>query len=474
MSKYKQLGKNTALVFIGNIGSKLIAFLMLPFYTKMLSVEDFGTSDNALIYVSLLIGIVTLSISESIFIFPKDQEIKIQKKIFTSGLVYSGLLLVLTGFILLGAKDILMKGNLLKSVTDNIVYIYLLIISLFLQTFLQQFARGINRINVYAISGVILTLLTAILSIILIPKYSLGGFFISQILSFLITAVYTLVHSKSYKYFALKELNFEKYGEMAKYSIPLIPNAIMWWLVGSMNRPIMEEYLGMHAIGLFAIAYKLPSLINILFSVIMVSWQISVIEEYKKEDYTKFYNKIFRLVFILLTFCLIMISILSKPLIGIIADPKFMDASKYIPILSLSALFSSISSFVGANFSATRESKYYFYSSIWGAVTAVVLNLSFIPVWGLYGAVFAMVISHFVMALSRIKYSWKTVMITNVYFYILLLVVCLIIILTLCFVNNFKLLISIIFIGCSLFSLLIKKDLIKVVQIVRSGLLKRN
>jgi O-antigen/teichoic acid export membrane protein len=169
-----------------------------------------------------------------------------------------------------------------------------------------------------------------------------------------------------------------------------------------------------------------------------------------------------------------MISILSKPLIGIIADPKFMDASKYIPILSLSALFSSISSFVGANFSATRESKYYFYSSIWGAVTAVVLNLSFIPVWGLYGAVFAMVISHFVMALSRIKYSWKTVMITNVYFYILLLVVCLIIILTLCFVNNFKLLISIIFIGCSLFSLLIKKDLIKVVQIVRSGLLKRN
>ncbi len=56
----------------------------------------------------------------------------------------------------------------------------------------------------------------------------------------------------------------------------------MWWLVGFLNRPIMEEYLGMHAIGLFAVAYKLPSLINVLFSVFMVSWQISVIERVPK------------------------------------------------------------------------------------------------------------------------------------------------------------------------------------------------
>ncbi|QOG04122.1 lipopolysaccharide biosynthesis protein [Flavobacterium sp. MDT1-60] len=474
MSKYKQLGKNTALVFIGNIGSKMIAFLMLPFYTKWLSVEDYGTSDNALIYVSLLIGIVTLSISESIFIFPKDQDFKVQKRFFTSGLVYSGLLLIITGFVLYGVRGLLLKGNLLKSITDNMGYIYLLVVSLFFQTFLQQFSRSINSIKVYAISGVVLTLLTTILSLILIPEYKLDGFFIAQILSFLISAAYTLVHSKSYQYFSLKELNFEKYGEMAKYSIPLIPNAIMWWLVGSLNRPLMEEYLGMHAIGLFAVSNKFPSLINVLFSVFMVSWQISVIEEYKKENYKEFYNHIFKLVFAFLLLCVMMISVLSKTLTGLVADAKFIESWKYIPILSLSVLFSSISGFVGCNFSATRESRYYFYSSVWGAVIAVVFNLILIPIWGLYGAVTAIVFSHLIMALSRIIYSWKIVKIEKIHLYLLMLVICLAVVLVSSFIQNNFIIIITMFTGFILLGLLMKKDVVLGLQMIKLKLKNNN
>ncbi len=474
MSKYKQLGKNTVLVFIGNIGSKMIAFLMLPFYTKWLTVEEYGTSDNALVYVSLLIGVVTLSISESIFIFPKDQEFQVQKRLFTSGLVYSGLMLVITGFILFGLKELLLQGNFLRSISDNIGYIYLLVVTLFLQTFLQQFTRSINNIKVYAVSGVVLTFLTAILSLSLIPLYGLKGFFVAQILSFFISAIYTLLHSKSYNYFSLKDLNFEKYREMAKYSMPLIPNAIMWWLVGSLNRPIMEEYLGMHAIGLFAVAYKFPSLINILFSVFMVSWQISVIEEYKKDNYQEFYNHIFKLVFASLVFCVIMISFLGKTLIDFVADAKFIESWKYIPILSLSSLFSSISGFVGCNFSATRESKYYFYSSVWGAIIAVVFNLLLIPIWGLYGAVSAIVFSHLIMAISRIKYSWKIVKIENVYFYLLMLIICMAVVLVSSFVQNNSIVKATVLASIILLGIIMKKDLIQGLQMIKLKLNNNN
>lgn len=473
MSKYKQLGKNTILVFIGNIGSKMIAFLMLPFYTKWLSVEDYGISDNALVYVGLLIGIVTLSISESIFIFPKNQELKVQKQFFSSGFIYSLFLIILAGFLLYGIKEILVKEDMLKSITANIRYIYLLVVSLFLQTFSQQFSRSINKIRVYTISGVVLTLLTALLSIFLIPKYGLDGFFIAQIFSYFISAFYALIHSKAYRYFSLKYVNFDKYREMARYSIPLIPNAIMWWLVGSLNRPIMEEYLGMHAIGLFAVAYKFPSLINVLFSVFMVSWQISVIEEYQKENYEEFYNKILRIVFAILAFCVIMLSILGKYLNGFIADEKFYDAWLYIPILSLSSLFSAISGFVGTNFSATRESKYYFYSSVWGAAIAIVFNLILIPIFGLYGAVVAIVLSHLVMVLSRIKYSWKIVKIQDIYFYILILIICLIVVLVSSFIQNSIIILGTLIISVILFTLIIRKDLIYGIQLLRS-VIKKN
>ncbi|MHC0441179.1 lipopolysaccharide biosynthesis protein [Flavobacterium sp. 3-210] len=464
MSNYKQLGKNTILVFVGNIGSKMITFVMLPFYTKWLSVEDYGVSDNALVYASLLLGIVSLSISESIFIFPKDQETSKQKQFFTAGLFYSSILLCGAGFILFGVKEFFSQIGILKSITDNYIFIYSLVVALFFQTFLQQFSRSINNIKVYSISGVVLTLLTAVFSIAFIPNYGLVGFFIAQILSYIVSGVYTFIHSKAYNYISFKTLSLERYKEMLKYSIPLIPNAVMWWLVGSLNRPVMEEYLGMHAVGLFAVSNKFPSLVNVLFSVFMVSWQISVIEEFKKENYEKFYNNILKIVFLFLIICVMTISILGKALTGFVADAKFIDSWKYIPILSLSALFSSISGFVGCNFSATRESKYYFYSSIWGALIAIVFNFLLIPIWGLYGAVVAIVLSHLTMMLSRVKYSWKTVKIKEIYLYVFMLMICFTDVMVSSFISNNYIIIITFLISIAILAILMRKDIMNGIQ----------
>lgn len=88
MNKYKRLGKNTLLVFIGNAGSKLIGLVMLPFYTSWLSVEDYGVTDIINVYVSFLVSIVSCCIAESIFIFPKGQKVEKQKQYFSSGIVF--------------------------------------------------------------------------------------------------------------------------------------------------------------------------------------------------------------------------------------------------------------------------------------------------------------------------------------------------------------------------------------------------
>jgi O-antigen/teichoic acid export membrane protein len=65
MGKYRRLGKNTLLVFVGNMGARVIGLLMLPFYTRWLSVEDYGTTDIINAYVSLLLGLVSACIADS-------------------------------------------------------------------------------------------------------------------------------------------------------------------------------------------------------------------------------------------------------------------------------------------------------------------------------------------------------------------------------------------------------------------------
>ena len=88
MGKYSRLGKNTLLVFIGNAGAKLIGLLMLPFYTRWLSVEDYGTTDIITVYVTFLMYIVTCSLAEAIFVFPKGAEREKQKSYFSSGVAF--------------------------------------------------------------------------------------------------------------------------------------------------------------------------------------------------------------------------------------------------------------------------------------------------------------------------------------------------------------------------------------------------
>jgi O-antigen/teichoic acid export membrane protein len=421
MSKYKRLGKNTVLVFIGNLGSKLIALFMLPFYTKWLSVEDYGVTDIIGIYAGFFLGFISLSIADAIFVYPKDKDALVQKKYFSSGLFFTLICFSIAAIGFFIAKCVFSYFHIVNSFTEYAWTIYFLILAIFIQMYLQQFTRCIDKMNIYAISGIVLTTLIALFAFLLIPSFGIMGFVYAQILAYVGTALYTFIGSKLYTYISFKSIRLPYYKEMIYYSVPLIPNGIMFWVIGSLNRPVMEVSLGVYGIGIFAVANKFPSMVSMVFAVFANSWQISVLEEFNKENFEQYYNKMLRVIFSLLVMLSCGVAIFSKQIVALFADAKFYEAWQLVPVLTLAILFSSLSGFVGTCFSAVRKSKYYFYSSIWGALASVLLNLLLIPYLGLFGAALAVVLSHFVMAITRILYSWQYVKITNFHLYGLML-----------------------------------------------------
>ena len=463
MGKYSRLGKNTLLVFIGNVGSKLIGLLMLPFYTHWLSVEDYGTTDIITVYVTFLMGIITCSISEAIFIFPKGQELAEQKKYFSSGIIFSSISFSITALIFSFLNAISIRYNLHNSFFENIWLIYGMLISMILQQFIQQFARSIDKMLTYSITGIVLTGSTALLSFLFIPLWGVNGYVLSIIAANMIAAFYSILFSKGYHYFSIHAISINSCKEMLKYSIPLIPNGIMWWLVSAFNRPIMETYLGMHSIGIFAVSNKFPGLLSMIFTVFISSWQISVLEEFGKKGYEMFFNQVFRFVIISLIFIFICISLCSKLLVTIFASNEYFDAWEYIPILTLGAIFSCISGFIGSTFSATRESKYFFYSSVWGAVVSVLLNFIIIPIAGLWGAAISILFSFAVVSISRIWYGWKYVRILHLWKYCGMIGLCILFIISINMVTQFyiNMIIALII---TITVLLINKDLLQFIM----------
>ena len=291
MSKYRRLAKNTLLIFLGSAGAKLLNFLLLPFYTSWLSVEDFGITDLLNVYVVLLLGFCTASISEAAFVFPKSQKKEVQKEYFSSGLFYSGILLTIFVLLFQIIKYVFAYNDEANVFTENTWYIFAMVVAQFLQSYFQQFAKGIDKMKVYSATGIVLTVFTALASFIFIPVYGVYGYIISVIIAYFISSVYCLFFSGSHKYISFGAIKKEKYFEMLKYSTPLIPNSTMWWFIGYFNRPILEVKSGLESIGLLAVANKFPTLIVMLFAVFFHSWQVSVLEEFEKKTTSFFIIK---------------------------------------------------------------------------------------------------------------------------------------------------------------------------------------
>lgn len=72
-SRLKYLAKNTFIFTLGNLGTKLIAFFLVPLYTGVLSKEEYGTADLMITIASFVVPILICNINESIMRFMLDK-----------------------------------------------------------------------------------------------------------------------------------------------------------------------------------------------------------------------------------------------------------------------------------------------------------------------------------------------------------------------------------------------------------------
>lgn len=407
--KYKRLFKNTLWTLVGNTGSKMLAFFLLPLYTRWLGTEGFGLSDLITTYSTMLVGIITLCTADGIFIFTKNKQFAEQQQYFSTTIKISMLLFLLWMVIFCCMQLVFKVFFIHNAFADNLWLIFGIVFSTFLQNYTQQFIISLEKMKIYSLTGIILCISTFIFSWLMIPNMGVKGYVLAIIIANVVTSIYSFVFSKSWCYLQIRGFQSNKARELLAYSIPLIPNAVMWWLVQALNRPVMESNLGYSAIGIYAVANKFPGVITMVFSLFAVSWNISVFEEYGKPTFENFYTKIFRMLFFVIISGTLLLCLSSQLIIRTFAAPEFTEAWKYMVILMIGAAISCMSAFWGTVFGVVKQSKYFFYSSVWGALSSVGANFLLIPNWGLYGASISVFISYMVMAFSRYLYSRKFV-----------------------------------------------------------------
>jgi O-antigen/teichoic acid export membrane protein len=410
MNRSKKLFKNTAYVVVGNLGTRFISLIIMPFYTYWLVASEFGTIDLVSTYVMLFSGIVNFGLPEALFRFPKNKPIEEKKKYVTSAVT---LLMYSAVFIFIVFTLIRCIWHVDNVFTQYTYYIYTFLFLTSFTSFLTQLSRGLDRIDLYSSTGIIGSLVNVSLVFVLVPKYHVVGCFMMQIIASLVVIFYLCIRLRISHYINLKCFSRSHLREMLAYSVPIIPNSIFWWTIDASNKLFLESYIGLSAVGLFALSNKFPTLLSNMVNLFFVSWQITSIEEYQKENYAIFYNKIFRSLFLFAILLSAAAVVVTKLFIIYILSDNYAESAQYLPILYMSLAFSVMSSFFATNFTTYKNTKMLFYTTVIGAGVAIIINFLLIPYWGVWAAALSIMLSQMSVALVRYTRSEKYIHLIN-------------------------------------------------------------
>lgn len=402
MNKYKKLFSNTIAMTIGQFSSKVLSFLLIPLYTSILSREEYGVYDIIVTTVTLMTPFLTLVISEAVLRFAIDKEYD-NKHVFTIGIF---LVALGTGLLLLLSPVF----SFFQSIAQYRMWIVVFFLVMNLHTVLIQFLKGINKVTQYSIMGVLSTITTLSLNIyfLVIRNDGIIGYFLATTISHMLVSVVIVFWNRLWTYLINPLLiPREVYKDMLRFSVPMVPNSISWWINDSSDKYLILIYLSSAEVGLYSIAYKIPTILTMVMSLFVSAFQISIFDEFKKKDGSKFFETVYTSVMLALLLAASVLIFASKYLALFLYKKSFYEAWTIGCILIFAFVFNSLSSLIGTLYTAAKKTGVLFYSTLAAAVVNIVLNVLLIPTYGLYGAALATLVGYVCVWLIRALMSKK-------------------------------------------------------------------
>jgi len=396
MERIKYLIKNSLIFTIGNLGSKLITFVLVPFYTHYLSTKEYGMVDLVTTTIQLLIPLASLGLSDSIIRFGLDKKYD-QKKIFTNSLT-----VVVSGFFIVAI--FLKTINYFYEINFMDVLLALLFLQC-IQILFSTYIRSLEKVTLYTINSILYTLIICIFSILFLKYYNLGvaGYFYAQILAAVISLVMLVFFGKLHQKFSFHRIDRLIIKEMLLFSTPLIPSGLSWWVINSASRYLILFFVGASGNGIFAVSTKIPSLMNLVQNIFIQAWQMTAIQENESDDKERFFGKVFDYYSYFSFVVVFILIIIQRPIVEILFNHSYFIAWRVIPFLLLGSMYSSFSNFIGQIYVSEKKTAGIFKTTLFSAIFSLLLSMACIPFIGLIGAGIAQMVGWLATFLYRIK-----------------------------------------------------------------------
>lgn len=401
-SRTEKLVGNTALIAVGQFGSKVLSYILTRVHTDHLTQAQYSLANNITELASLLIPLISLGFGEAIFRLAKGGEFK-RKEVFSDAFAVWGM-----GSLLIAAiAPILWMIPYFKN------YILLLLIysmaSIF-HTICTNYIRSKGAIMLYAVQGILnAALVLGLTFLFLVPlNMTIAGFVLAVPLADLIVTFFIIAKEKLWRDFSVKEIHSPAIRKMLRYSVPLIPTTVFIWIINISDRLMVTYFCGDAVNGLLSAAHKIPTLLGVMNSIFIYAWQISAMDEKDSADKRTYYTGVFRSYSSVLYVLAGGIILFCRVITFLLVNEKYYDAWIFIPILTTAMVLHNLASYMDSDNMVRMKSLPTMFTALTGAMVNVVLNVVLIqyfasinPLYGGIGAAIATFFSYLVTFIIR-------------------------------------------------------------------------
>lgn len=373
---------------------------MVPLYTFFVKERsDFGYYDLCLTVIFLIMPFVTLQLRDGAFRFllethDRDQRTRIITFIYRTLLTSIVLSLVATVMLAMFTS------------ISYVWYCLLLLIAMSLFEVIAQVARGLGNNKDFVAAGIISSLSIGVFSIVLVAFCGMGikGIFLANILARFAALVYLECRLHIVATYFKFNITIGQVGrDILKYSLPLLPGSLCWWLTGSSDRWFINHFLGLDVNGVYAVAFRFNGIILTLSTIFYQAWQETAILQYNSPDRDKFFSKMFNSYVGLLAILLTAYTFTLKMFYPIIVDANYQESASYLYPMGISAVIFSLAAFFDMGYQCAKDTPRTLPAIILAAIVNIVCNYLLVQQLGVYGAIATSIISYLVLFFYRLN-----------------------------------------------------------------------
>lgn len=394
-----QLVKHTAVYGFGRIFSKVISFLLIPFYTHYFTAAEYGVMEVLNLSAMILAIALAPGLSNAVMRFHYDTDDERERAIsvstaLTFTLIVGGLV-VLVAFAFPGQISQLLLGT-----SRHSLLIKLLAIGFYCSFFSDicyVYLRGRKRSGVYVVLTQVYLVLSIVANIYFVAVRHAGvaGVFGGNIVAGVaigVTLLWLTVGETGIHFSPLRLVKLLKFGA------PLIMAWLAAFVLNFSDRFFLQRYSDLSQVGIYAVGYKFGYITSmLLIQPFHLMWEPQAYEISAKPNAKAIFSRIFSFYMLGLVTATFLLALFIRETFEIMVDKKFLIAYHLVPIIAVAYLGQGVQGFFEAGLLIEKRSKLMGSIGFVAALVCITLNFTLIWHWKMLGACLATLLSIFLL-----------------------------------------------------------------------------